>query len=766
MANEPKSLANWRPEGEQLDAAAHLTALIESTQDLIFSVDLDHRLVTFNNAFAEYLRANGEVTAKAGISAFDLLSPSEATHWSTMFTQAIEQGAYRTEYPLRDDHWVDWSFNPIVVDGATVGISVFGKDITERKRTEDALQGSEARFRTLIENAPAAITISRKGVLLYVNRKCVAMFGCHHPDQLMNRSVDSLFDPESRERLVALRHRYLAGEMKEASFEGAAVRLDGSQFPIHVEMSVVPLPDGEAVLSFLNDITDRKSAEEAILEAERQYRDIYAEAPEGIFRVSKSGELLAINPAGAKMLGWESPEEILACGAYRSDCLSMRPDERAIYVSLLEENGEIHDLQCEFRCKDDSPLWVSVSARRVMSKDGQTEHYQGFFENLSETKRLEEELKRHIREIRLLSEMNSALLRATTEEDLLREYCRILVETGGYRMAWVGIADTGPEKRVVPLAHYGHEDGYLSTVKVTWDDSVHGCGATGQSIKSGKIVVVERFSEDDRTHPWRAEAARRGYESSIAIPFPHSEGGMACLTAYGSRHSSGSRSELRLMEQIAAALAFGLTTVRTAIARDRYQRDLHASLEQTIKLISETIEQRDPYTAGHQRRVADLCVRIAEKMDLDPYRIHGLRLASAIHDFGKIGIPAEILSKPGPLTPIQFELVKEHVDLGYDIVKNVSFPWPIAEMIRQHHERLDGSGYPLALRGEAILLEARILAVADVVESISSHRPYRAKRGIDVALSKILAGRGKLFDPDVVDACVSLFKKDGYAFPA
>jgi PAS domain S-box-containing protein len=236
------------------------------------------------------------------------------------------------------------------------------------------------------------------------------------------------------------------------------------------------------------------------------------------------------------------------------------------------------------------------------------------------------------------------------------------------------------------------------------------------------------------------------------------------------------RTELVLPDGRLVDLSFNLIVVAGATVgisvfgkdlseRIRAEEALHASLEQTIKLISETIEQRDPYTAGHQRRVADLCTRIAEKMDLDPYRIHGLRLASTIHDVGKIGIPAEILAKPGRLTAIQFELIKEHVDLGYDIVKNVSFPWPIAEMIRQHHERLDGSGYPLGLSGDSILLEARILAVADVVESISSHRPYRATMGMDAALSELLSGRGRLYEPDAVDACMSLFQTEGYAFP-
>jgi HD-GYP domain-containing protein (c-di-GMP phosphodiesterase class II) len=220
------------------------------------------------------------------------------------------------------------------------------------------------------------------------------------------------------------------------------------------------------------------------------------------------------------------------------------------------------------------------------------------------------------------------------------------------------------------------------------------------------------------------------------------------------------------MEQIASDLAYGIATLRTEISKTVHQETLHAALEQTINVIAETVDQRDPYTAGHERRVADLCVHIAQKLGLPEDRTHGLHLAASIHDLGKIGIPAEILSKPGLLTPTQFNLLKEHAQLGYDILKDVAFPWPIADMILQHHERLDGSGYPQGLKGDAISLEARILAVADVVEAMSSHRPYRAAQGVDVALDEILAQRGKFYDAQVADACVSVFREDGYTFPA
>jgi HD-GYP domain-containing protein (c-di-GMP phosphodiesterase class II) len=219
------------------------------------------------------------------------------------------------------------------------------------------------------------------------------------------------------------------------------------------------------------------------------------------------------------------------------------------------------------------------------------------------------------------------------------------------------------------------------------------------------------------------------------------------------------------MDQVASALGYGIGTLRTALAKAQHQEGLRVSLEQTIQVIAETVDQRDPYTAGHQRRVADLCVAIAGKLGLSSDRTQGLRLAAGIHDLGKIGVPAEILSKPGRLTENQYNLVKEHAQRGYEILKSVQFPWPIAQMIYQHHERLDGSGYPRGLKADEIFLESRILAVADVVEAMSSHRPYRPSRGIDAALDEVLSKSGALYDPEVVEACANLFRCEGYQLP-
>jgi putative nucleotidyltransferase with HDIG domain len=177
-----------------------------------------------------------------------------------------------------------------------------------------------------------------------------------------------------------------------------------------------------------------------------------------------------------------------------------------------------------------------------------------------------------------------------------------------------------------------------------------------------------------------------------------------------------------------------------------------------------TIEIRDPYTAGHQRRVSKLSCAIARELGMPEQQIEGLRVAGDIHDIGKIYVPAEILSKPGQITAIEYGIIKTHPQVGFDILKTIKFPWPVAQIVLQHHERLDGSGYPLGLVGDQILKESRILTVSDIVEAMSSHRPYRPARGIDEALEEVIKNRDRFYDSDVVDVCVKLFRENQFRF--
>jgi len=201
---------------------------------------------------------------------------------------------------------------------------------------------------------------------------------------------------------------------------------------------------------------------------------------------------------------------------------------------------------------------------------------------------------------------------------------------------------------------------------------------------------------------------------------------------------------------------------QTEEALKRALEKLRQAFGATINILSRLVEQKDPYTAGHHRRVSDLARSIAKELGLSSDRIDGLRFAASIHDIGKIIIPAEILSKPGQLNESELMMIKSHPQIGYELLKDVCFPWPIAEIIYQHHERMDGSGYPQGLKGEEIILEARILAVADVVEAMASHRPYRPAHPLDAALKEIEKKKGLLYDEKVVDVCLRLFKEKGY----
>jgi len=204
--------------------------------------------------------------------------------------------------------------------------------------------------------------------------------------------------------------------------------------------------------------------------------------------------------------------------------------------------------------------------------------------------------------------------------------------------------------------------------------------------------------------------------------------------------------------------------VRREEALRESEEKLRIGLEAAIQTVALTVEMKSAYMAGHQRRVTNLASAIAKEMHLSGDEIDGIRMAGSIHDIGNMGVPAEILNKPVRLADIEFELIKTQPAVGYNILKEIQFPWPVAKIVLQHHERMDGSGYPRGLSGDDILIEARILAVADAVEAMSSHRPYRLALGIDKALEEMKEKRGILYDPEVVDACLKLFTEKGFKF--
>lgn len=198
----------------------------------------------------------------------------------------------------------------------------------------------------------------------------------------------------------------------------------------------------------------------------------------------------------------------------------------------------------------------------------------------------------------------------------------------------------------------------------------------------------------------------------------------------------------------------------------QYTSQLESMFMRTVGLATTLCEMRDPYTVGHEQRVAEIAIAIGIEMGLDSHRIEGLKVGGYLHDLGKMSIPLEILGKPGKLNPIELMMIKQHPQAGYDVLKNIGFPWPVEQIALQHHERMDGSGYPNGLKGDEILLEARIIAVADVIESMSTHRPYRSSLGLETALAEIETGIDAAYDRNVVDCCLRLFRDKGFKLPA
>lgn len=397
--------------------------------------------------------------------------------------------------------------------------------------------------------------------------------------------------------------------------------------------------------------------------------------------------------------------------------------------------------------------------------------YQDLQSEVNVRKQAEELLSRINLELTMLGDCVHAVVRATDEQQLMQEVCRIIVDVGGYEMAWVGFAEHNLEKNVRPVAWNGRNDGFLDLVNISWDDCERGSGPTGTAIRTGKPVVNENSRENPTIQLWREDLLKRGFNSSIAMPLIYEEEVLGVLTIYSKEPEAFDANEVTRLMGLANDLAYGIVALRTRIERieagkqvELHVEKLQKALSGTIKVVASTVEVRDPYTAGHQRRVATLAKAIAADMGLTDHQIEGIFMAGVVHDLGKIYVPAEILSKPSRLNDIEFNLIRTHSQVGYDLLKTIDFPWPIAQIVHQHHERLNGSGYPQGLSSDQILIEAKIICVADVVEAMASHRPYRPARGVDVALEHITEEKGTLYEASVVDSCLKLFTENNFQF--
>ncbi|QWE03796.1 HD domain-containing phosphohydrolase [Polynucleobacter sp. JS-JIR-II-50] len=390
--------------------------------------------------------------------------------------------------------------------------------------------------------------------------------------------------------------------------------------------------------------------------------------------------------------------------------------------------------------------------------------------NFSSELVIRDELEKRGWALSALSEAAAALARANSTELLIQEVCQAIAAQGPYVLAWVGQAEGDAFKTVKVVGVAGAASGYIKDIVVSWSNSeVTGRGPAGSCIRNNKTSVVIDGEIDPGFVAWRERAKGFGIRSAIGCPIPDGITGIpfGVLMVYSKVPNTFGASEVQLFESLAKEIGFGLRSIERQHKLDDQihekeltQERLATALRATIEAMSKTMEWRDPYTAGHQKRVASIAMAIGRQLGWDNERIQAIYMAAMVHDIGKMAVPSEILTKPSRLTDLEMQMVQGHVEAGYQILKDIPFPWPIADMVRQHHERLDGSGYPLGLKDEQISQEGRVLAVADTIEAMATHRPYRPAKGLNSAMDEIQAEAGTKLDAKVVEAAFKLLKNE------
>lgn len=630
----------------------------------------------------------------------------------------------------------------------------------------EALLRGDAGVQSLFEVIPNPFFAKdRSGHYLGCNTAFERYLGLSR-DQIVGKTVYDISPWE-------LADRYFAAD--QALFEHPGTQVyeanvrwaDGSLRDVIFHKATFAGADGDVagLTGIIVDITERKRMELALRQSEQQYRTLVEHLPDLIVRYDAELRRIYVNPAWEKASGLSAAEVINVpmtgiprvpqpvvdeyLAALRQAFASGTRQE--VEFAWINARGEKLDLQYVVvpECDEDGKVVSVLAVGRDVSEHTRTEEA---------LRHSEAHLRRVNRALRTLSAGNETLMRAASEQELLDRMCRVMVDVGGHVLAFIGGA--AQESQDVELRAWAGPD----------DAGLRECVRTGacrplvKALERGRPVVIHDMARDPLCKECGGRFRACGVGSGLILPLQSEGESLGALSICSNDLAAFDEDEVVLLAELGGDLAYGIRALRNRLGREEGLRHVQATMEATIQALASTVEFRDPYTAGHQRRVAQLAVAIGHELELAEDRITGLYLAAIVHDIGKIRVPAEVLTRPGKLSAIEFDMVKTHVEAGYDILKAIDFPWPIADVVKQHHERLNGSGYPGGLTGGALLLESRILAVADVVEAIASFRPYRPALGVDTALAEIEAGRGLLFDSVVVDACIRQFREKNFAF--
>jgi PAS domain S-box-containing protein/putative nucleotidyltransferase with HDIG domain len=532
-------------------------------------------------------------------------------------------------------------------------------------------------------------------------------------------------------------------------------------------------PAVQRALAAEQGVRARKMAEKALRESEARYRRITEGLTDYQYTVHiEDGHAVKTtqSPACVAVTGYKAEE--FAANPFLWIQMVAPGDRELVteHVKNILAGNDVPPIEHRITRKDGETRWVSDTTILFKDASGKLLSYDGVIKDITGRKQAQARIQKLTQIYATLSHTNTTIVRARNRDELFRDICEGAVKYGKFAMVWVGLVDEATHK-VVPVCHSGAEGGYLTDIVISTDDVPQGRGPTGTAARENRVICMDDFATDERMLPWREAALKRGFHGSAGLPLRFKGKAIGTLTLYSDEPNYFDSDQLALLEEMSLDISFALDNFEREALRQHAEEEraialtkLKKSLDGSIQMAAAVTEMRDPYTAGHQQRVAMLATAIASEMGLGSEQVDGVHFGSLIHDVGKIAIPAEILSKPGRLTEIEFMLIKTHPQAGYNILKSIDFPWPVAQMILHHHERLDGSGYPGGLKGNEIILEARILVVADVVEAMSSHRPYRPGLGIEAALEEIERGRGVYYDPQVVDVCVRLFQDKKFNF--
>jgi len=572
--------------------------------------------------------------------------------------------------------------------------------IGEYKQALRKLKKRELRFRALVEQSLVGVYIVSLDRIFYANEALGRIFG-YHPEELVDRLGPlDLVHPEDRLLVAEELRRRLEGEAEYARYSFRGLQKDGSVISCEVFGRAIELEGRRVVLGTLIDITERRRSEEILRESEERFRQLVEEIEDVIYMIDERGVITYISPP-VERLGGYRPSELM--GRPFTEFVHPEDADRAREVLRSGLLGRVEQHEFRVFTKSGDIRWIQIVSRPIVEGD-RIVGFRGMLRDVTERKRMEEAILRAKREWESTFDTIEELIFLTDADGKIRRVNKT----------------TARKLKSEPQDLIGKKC-----------REVFSCGMAGTDR-----CPLERVRKKKPLRPFECEASALG----IWIR----------ARAYAAYTSSGE------LDYVVHILRDITEERRSQEALARYREALNRSFFGTAEAFAKLVEERDPYTSGHSLGVARLAVAIAREMGLSEREKTGIYISGILHDIGKIAIPVEILVKPGRLTELERALIRTHPEAGYEVLKEIEFPWPVALATLQHHERMDGSGYPQGLKGEEIITEARILAVADVVDAMTHHRPYRPALPMEEALKELKRGKGRLYDPRVVDACLKV----------